>query len=101
MANVDPKQLEQEADDIILSLSGAPPAEVKPDTEAPIEAAIEDEPPAAEPEVKKPDESAPPAAADTDELDGLTLENMAERVRNAQARMHRATQEAAVDRRET
>ena len=98
MPNVDPKQLEQEADELIRSLSGAPPEAVKPDTEAPIEAAIEDEPPAEELEVKKPDESAP-AVADTDELDGLTLENMAERVRNAQARMHRATQEAAVDRR--
>lgn len=96
MPNVDPKQLEQEADDIIRSLSGTPPAEVKPDTEAPIEAA--DELPADEPEVSKPGETAP-AAADTDDAEGLTLENMAERVRNAQARMHRATQEAAVDRR--
>lgn len=43
----------------------------------------------------------PPQAADSaDELDGLTLQNAEERVKNAQARMHAATREASDMRRE-
>lgn len=47
------------------------------------------------------EQQAPPQAADSaDELDGLTLQNAEERVRNAQARMHAATREASELRRE-
>ena len=95
---VNSEQLEAEADALIKAIN-EPPA--KPDTEI-------EEPPAetgaletAETETPAPDETTekPPAPADTDELEGLSLENAAERIRNAQARMTRATTEAANHRR--
>lgn len=94
------EKLEAEAD-ALLKQANEPPA--TPGTAT-------DEPPA-KVEASKPDkenEEAPappdkieqaPAAADTDELEGLSLENAAERIRNAQARMTRATTEAANNRR--
>ena len=110
-----PEQLESEADELLTQAGVLPPAipdsEVvvatdKPDGEADPDAAApagdgavdtsaatdgDDDPAKAKP--------ASPAAADTDELEGLTLEHAQERIRNAQARMHRATQETAEFRR--
>lgn len=97
---VNSEQLEAEADALIKQLN-EPPA--KPDTEtedppADVEAGKQDEEEAEAPAPDDKNEQSP-AEADTDELDGLSLENAAERIRNAQARMTRATTEAANHRR--
>lgn len=98
--SVNSEQLEAEAD-ALLKQSKEPPA--KPDTEIEEPPVDTGTPETAETEIPAPDESpeTPPAtiAADTDELEGLSLENAAERIRNAQARMTRATMEAADSRR--
>lgn len=94
--SVNSQQLEDEADALVKALNEPPKA---PEDTAPEDTAAatdeikaEAEVPAAKPES---DPDASPAHADTDELEGLSLENAAERIRNAQARMTRATTEAA------
>lgn len=90
---VDYEQMDKETDEFIKQLN-EPPA--VPDTvdDPPADAGGQDDDPDSRPvETVKPEAS--PDSTDTDELDGLSLENAAERIRNAQARMHRATQEAA------
>lgn len=106
MPRINPEQLESEADELLKTMAN-PPAE--PDTDEPGQAGDEPggaggdepnkggEPAGGEPENKakpgdKPND--PPPEVDTGE-DGLTLDNARERIRNAQARMHRATQEAS------
>ena len=95
MAFVTPEQLEQEAD-ALMGVINNPPADkpesevdTPPDTTAADEAASRD----ADGEPEQTDDS--PPEADTDELQGLTVENAAERIRNAQHRMHKATEETA------
>lgn len=94
--SVNSQQLEDEADAIVKAINDPPKV---PDEQEPKDTAKEiadDEAKAEEPTAKP--ESEPetsPAHADTDELEGLSLENAAERIRNAQARMTRATTEAA------
>lgn len=104
MPRINPEQLEREADELLTTMAN-PPAE--PDTDKPGQGAEagaggEDDPnKGVELNPSKPVETAPgdkpnepPPEGDTGE-DGLTLDNARERIRNAQARMHRATQEAA------
>lgn len=98
------ENLDQEADELIARINGKPPE--KPDTatadddgsEAGANAAAQDAP-EPEPVEPEPGPADAPEKSDTDELHGLTLENAQERIRNAQARMTRATQEAAEHRR--
>lgn len=97
---VNSEQLEAEADALIKAINEPPaaPDTVAEDPPAEVEAGKTDEDEAKAP---SPDDKTeqPPAPADTDELEGLSLENAAERIRNAQARMTRATTEAANHRR--
>lgn len=98
---VDPDQLEAEADALlgiepqVPAPLDTPPAnpEGEPDEEnEPTGTEPEpDESPAEEPEAPEPEVP----AAEEDDLKGLTLKNAEERIRNAQKRMHTATQEAA------
>lgn len=98
MPSINPEQLENEADELMKKMVN-PPEE---DTDEPTQVLK------AEDEEPKPEKVAEPGKADEpgddpNELppieesceEGLTLENARERIRNAQARMHRATQEAA------
>jgi hypothetical protein len=104
MPRINPEQLESEADELLKTMA-TPPDE--PDTGKPKqegekpEDELEPEPEEGAGEGDPKDEpkpgdnlNEPPAPADTGE-DGLTLDNARERIRNAQARMHKATQEAA------
>jgi DNA repair exonuclease SbcCD ATPase subunit len=98
--SVNSTQLEAEADALFEKINGKLPEtpetvaeELPADDAGTVEAKVEAEP---DPEAGK---EASPAAADTDDLEGLSVENAAERIRNAQARMTRATMEAAEFRR--
>lgn len=119
MPNVDSEKLEAEADAILREAGLVPPEPENPDGDTPGKDTDKTTPPAVDPPASDEDEDgdgaeavatpskddetppAPDKGKDTDDLDGLTLENAAERIRNAQARMTRATQEAAELRRET
>lgn len=95
MPRVDPAQLEAEADALLTGEPQDPPTEDTPPAPEP-PPAPEDEP---EPE-EDPGEGEPPADPEPetppeDDLTGLTLKNAAERIKNAQQRMHTATAEAA------
>lgn len=85
---VNHEQLEAEAD-ALIKLVNEPPAE--PDT---VIVAGQDEAVAVEPSPEASQEPSP-ATTDTDGLEDITLENSVERIRNSQARMTRATTEAA------
>lgn len=94
--NVTPEQLEQEADELLKRATQAPEPEPDPepdDTAA--EPSGEDDGEALEAAVQ----DDPPAAPDTDPDLADKLRVAEERVRNAQARMTQATQEAAANRR--
>lgn len=99
MPSINPEQLENEADELLKTMANPPET---PDTDEPVQVLKpEDETPIP----KKVEESAKAnePGDDTNELppieesgeEGLSLDNARERIRNAQARMHRATQEAA------
>jgi len=98
------EQLDKEADELWKQayLPEESEVEAKPDTEKEVKGEAEGEAkadPETKPEAKaepKPEEK-PEAAPDDsqDELEGLTVSNAEERIKNAQARMTRATQEAA------
>jgi len=79
-----PEEMEQEADELFNQ--STQPQEPEPEVEEP-----ETEEPVEEPEEEQ------PAAADEpgDSDEELTLQNAEERIKNAQARMHEATQETA------
>ncbi len=88
------QKLDQEADELWKEVYSPDEPEVKAesDTEAEEEAVVEPEA-KAEPEPEEKPEADP--EEQKDELDGLTVSNAEERIKNAQARMTRATQEAA------
>lgn len=98
MPQVNAEQLDKEADELLKSM--APPAQ--PDTDQPGQVLQDGDEPTQV--IEKENEPAPatpeapqvetPPPEDTGE-EGLTLDNAKERIRNAQARMHRATKEAA------
>jgi hypothetical protein len=98
MPRVSPATLEAEADAII---TGEPQAPENPDTPPATDippAPVEDEPPTEtgdEPPTELQDEPPAEEPPADDDLTGLTLKNAAERIRNAQQRMHTATAEAA------
>jgi len=90
--SVNSEQLEAEADDLIKQLN-EPPAGTETVIEEP--EATTSELDKGKAEAPEPETSQASPTTDTDELEGLSLENAAERIRNAQARMTRATTEAA------
>lgn len=92
------KKLEQEADELLNQHYTPQPEAAEPTAE--VEEATPEgeevaETPDAEPNAEPETAPVEDTAVVQDELDGLTLQNAAERIKNAQARMHRATQEAA------
>lgn len=110
MANQTPEELENEADELFYEANGIPKPEEGEDTVSepePNTDEVEDEgedevtPPQPESE-PNPDEEEEPSPPDQDtDLDGLSVEKLQERYRNAQARMTQATQEASTLRKET
>ena len=121
MATVDPEKLEAEADAMLKQQyepeappgdGGTPegevetetPAEETPPAETPAETPAEEEKPkpaeekpADKPAEEKPAEKETPPEEEehVDELEGLELRNAKQRIKNAQARMHKATRETA------
>lgn len=105
--NKTPEQLEKEADELFNEVNGIPEGDDKPeDTKLDTEQDKVDDEGGEElqsDDTDKPTETMTPPddQQDTDDQTvGLTLENAAERIRNAQARMHTATQEASELRRQ-
>ncbi len=99
MSSVSPEQLEREADELHqqhFGKDGKPPAQADSGDPSVVEAG---EPPADKTK-PKPKVETPPATDSEDATEGLTLDNVTERIKNAQARMTKATQEAASLRRE-
>lgn len=100
MPRISPEQLENEADEMLKTMANPPenqdtdePTQVlKPEDEEPTPKKVE-EPAKTVDEPGNDPNDLPPIEESGEE--GLSLENARERVRNAQARMHRATQEAA------
>lgn len=95
MPVVNPEQLEAEADELLKQANTPPPENQDSDGD-------DDQGHAPEPteEGKGKKKNDPPPDQDSgDPLEGLTLENAQERIRNTQARMHQATKEAATLRR--
>lgn len=95
------KKLEAEADELLMKHYGQQSeGEATEDAQEADEGTPEPtgEKPEQDQKADEPAQETPPEE-DTgvvqDELDGLTLHNASERIKNAQARMHRATQEAA------
>ena len=102
--SVNYEQLESEADAIINSLNNPSSNPTpNPDTEdedkdvKPDDTDVSEE--NTDEEIQTEEKSSPADNADTGGLDGLTTDNSAERIKNAQARMTRATMEAAESRR--
>jgi len=102
MPRINPEQLESEADELLQTMATPP---VNPDTDEPGQVTEPndetepkpkkgEEPAKAEGDGEPGDKPKEPPPEDTGEV-GLTLDNARERIRNAQARMHRATQEAS------
>lgn len=100
MPRISPEQLENEADEMFKTMANPPENQ---DTDEPTQVLKpEDEDPTPK-KVEEPAKTADEPGDDPNELppieesgeEGLSLDNARERVRNAQARMHRATQEAA------
>ncbi len=94
------QKLDQEADELWKEVYS--PDEPEVEAQADSEAKVTDEPEVevkAEPETKEPPKTEESLEADPDdsqdELDGLSVSNAEERIKNARARMTRATQEAA------
>lgn len=105
-----PEQLEKEADDLYESMTSEPEPEQGQDAPGGGEDTSQESEPEGEPEPEGEDGELGPGpegespddkdTSDTDLTEGLSLENAAERIRNAQARMHQATTEAAEHRRQ-
>jgi hypothetical protein len=101
MPSVSPEQLEREADELHQQHFGKkgkkPPVATDSGNPPPDEAG---DPPADDTPPVTTEEGNPPATDSDDPTKGLTAENFAERIKNTQARMTKATQEAASLRKE-
>lgn len=100
MPRINPEQLEKEADELLNTMANPPEnpdtdehgQELKAEGDEPAPAKVTEPAKTANEPGDEPNNLPPPEESGEE---GLSLDNARERIRNAQARMHRATQEAS------